>query len=787
MEMAVALDRATRDAGFRVFPVLLPGLDRFDPDTLPPFLRTRTWVDLRRGPDSTRALDDLARAVRGLPFGPHVGEPLPGRCPYRGLQSFDEEHAELFYGRDRDVQRLVEQLKAGRFLAVVGPSGSGKSSLVRAGVIPALRAGALPGSERWSFIVLRPGAEPLTALAARLLDVAGEASMHSTVDALADEARTLHLCASRALAQADPLTRMVLVIDQFEEIFTLGDDEHARRAFLDNLVYASTVPGGRSVVVVTMRADLYGRLASYPTTAQLAAAHHSLVGPLDEDGLRDAIEQPARTVGLDLEPGLADVILEDFAHEPGGLPLLEHALLETWNCHRGGILTLADYRDSGGVSHALAERAEAAYAELPEPRRRLARRILLRLTRPGEEAEDTRRRASLEELVTDAAERPEVEAVVRELAGARLLTVGGDAADGTSVDVAHEALIRGWPRLRSWIEDERRDLLVHRRLTDAARDWAAAGRDRSALLRGRRLDEALAWRTETREALNDAERSFLAASTRIRRVRRGVAVVAVALLLGAAVAAAVPQIREAGWQREARGPMAPFAAGPAILGGSGEPDHRRGTDGRPRRVQPGPLRGHQRAVPALHPRRAVSRSGGAGERRAAVQAPRCAAAGRQRHGAAGGRVLPLARAAAADGGGVGTGGARNPREAAGRGATRARRRASCAPRSAPASRDRSRASTIRRSGSGEAPGRIAHMVGNVREFTSTPLHCKPDPYRCADSVGRPRGPGVAHQPRHRARGAAPTGDGRRRRRPGCRHHQEREPRLQMRTIRVKEE
>ena len=200
-EVELALDRAAKERGFRVFPVLLPGLEPFDPNSLPPFLRTRTWVDFRLGVESERALDDLIRAVKGIPFGPDVAiEPREDVCPYRGLQVFDERHAEYFFGRDADVQRLLERLKAGRFLAVVGASGSGKSSLVRAGLVPSLHSGRLPGSEQWKILVFRPGGRPLAALAAQLLRLSGERGMQHTVDELASDRRTLHLAASLALA-----------------------------------------------------------------------------------------------------------------------------------------------------------------------------------------------------------------------------------------------------------------------------------------------------------------------------------------------------------------------------------------------------------------------------------------------------------------------------------------------------------------------------------------------------------------------------------------------------------
>jgi hypothetical protein len=331
LEVGVALHRAAADPTFRVFPVLLPGLEPFESGLLPPFLRTRTWVDFRQGVDSARALQDLIHAVRGLPFGPAVAiAPHDDVCPYLGLRTFEERDAGFFFGRDGDVQRLLEKLRAARMLAVVGPSGSGNSSVVRAGLVAAIHAGALPGSERWPLAVMRPGADPLAALAALLLSLSGSAAMTATVDALAGDARTLHLAVELALRGRPSGERVVVVVDQLEEAFTLCRDQAARQAMFGALVYAATVPGGRTIVVVTLRADFYARLAAFPELAQEASAHHALIGPPDVAALREVIEQPALRVELRLESGLVASILAEVDEQPGVLPLLQQALLETW-------------------------------------------------------------------------------------------------------------------------------------------------------------------------------------------------------------------------------------------------------------------------------------------------------------------------------------------------------------------------------------------------------------------------------------------------------------------------
>jgi WD40 repeat protein len=512
-EAALAVDRAVKDPRFRVFAVLLPGVqDPFDPNCLPHFLRTRTWVDFRRGPGSTDALQHLVNAVKGVPFGRPSPPTASDTCPYRGLQVFDREHADFFFGREADVQRLLEKLKGNGFLAIVGPSGSGKSSLMRAALLPALADGALEGSERWEAAILRPGANPLGELAAALLTISPGGAMQRTLDELSTDRRTLDLSTRLALSGRRPTDRVVVCIDQFEEAFTLCHDEAQRQQFFDNIVEAGSAFDRRTLVLATLRADFYPRLAEYPELAQLVSAHQFVVGPLSPDGLRRAIEEPVRRVGLAFESGLVDTILDDVGSEPGSLPLLEHALLELWNRRRGRLLTLEGYRETGGVHEALARRADDIFARFEADRRETARRLFLRLTEPGEGAEDTRRRVPVSELVADGRHGAVVNEVLEELASARLLTVSTDSATGEPlVEVSHEALIRSWGRLRAWIEEDREGFRIHRRLTRAAEEWDS-GRDESVLYRGSRLAVSAEWADAHEADLNERERRFLAAS-----------------------------------------------------------------------------------------------------------------------------------------------------------------------------------------------------------------------------------------------------------------------------------
>lgn len=517
-EMRAVLEERVRTPDFRVIPVLLPDTQMPERGRLPRFLSRLTWVDFRKGLIKDEdAFYRLTCGIRGIPPGAPGDGRLPAEdvCPYRGLQPFQGEHAEFFFGREALTQWLVEGLRGSRFLAVIGPSGSGKSSVVRAGLIPTLRQGALPESEMWTILVMTPGARPLEELAAHLaplLDREGDhvARMLQLQDQLQADQRTLHAAVRLALVEKDPSTCVLIIVDQFEELFTLCQDEEERQRFLDNLLYASGIAQGRTMVVIAMRADFYARAAAYPELADRMADHQVLVTPMEETELRQAIEAPAQRVDLTFDNGLVDTVLADVLGAPGALPLMEHALLELWRRRQGQRLTFAAYWETGGVGGAIARRAEEEYGALPQEQRETARRILLRLVQPGEGTEDTRRRATFSELIPRSEQASVVEAVIERLADARLLTTSRDTVTGEEqVDVAHEALIRGWPRLQRWIDEDRTALRTHRRLTDAALEWEQHRRDESYVYRGVRLAEAEDWRSEHEDELNQLEREFL--------------------------------------------------------------------------------------------------------------------------------------------------------------------------------------------------------------------------------------------------------------------------------------
>ena len=343
------------------------------------------------------------------------------------------------------------------------------------------------------------------------------------------------------MAERPATERVVWVIDQFEEVFTLCRDGREREQFFSNLLYAASIPDGRNMVLITMRADFYQKCAAHSELSARIAAQQSLVSPMEQDGLRQAIEEPAWRVGLELEQGLVETILEDLANQPGALPLLEHALLELWERRRGRMLTLEAYRESGGVDGAIAARADTIWESLDESEQSIVRHIMLRLTQPGDGTEDTRRHAAMSELITNANEVEAVESVVRTLADARLLMTGTDEQSGEEVvDVSHEALIRGWPRLRRWIDEDRVGLRVHRRLTESAQEWQRMNRDEGLLYRGARLAQTVEWRERNQDAMNELEQEFLDASVALqmnerlaakRRARRTVAGLTIALVL----------------------------------------------------------------------------------------------------------------------------------------------------------------------------------------------------------------------------------------------------------------
>jgi WD40 repeat protein len=534
-EMRAAIARRVGEKGchFRVIPVLLPGMGRPERGRLPAFLTTTTWVEFHSSLDEAEAFRRLVCGIRGQEPGAGTdGAALEGVCPYRGLEVFDVEHAPFFFGREALTEWLIVALRASpsgqenRFLAILGASGSGKSSLARAGLVAALKRGMLDGSDAWPIVILKPGRDPIESLAVELAGLPGGASLIKdtrdllNIRAFGDDQKSLHYFARQALRAAPSSRRLVVLVDQFEEVFTLCEDAVIRQAFFDNLLYAATIGDGQAIVVLTIRADFYGKCGLYPALAAAMSDHQLLVGPMTEDELRRAIERPARLAGGEFEPGLVEMLLHEVEGQPGSLPLLQFTLMELWQRREGRRLTVAAYRAIGELQGALKNRADKVLGLFDEAKRDLCRHIFLRLTQPGEGAEDTKRRVSFGELVPAGADPEAVEALVRSLADARLITTAGDPkkAAERSVEVAHEALIRGWDRLRQWIDADRAGLRTHLRLTEAAREWDEKGRPRDDYLEtGTRLAVAREWARSHRGDLSVLERAFLAASLKAER------------------------------------------------------------------------------------------------------------------------------------------------------------------------------------------------------------------------------------------------------------------------------
>ncbi|WP_405652003.1 hypothetical protein [Streptomyces sp. NBC_00019] len=407
------------------------------------------------------------------------------RAPYRGLARFEPGDSDLFFGRDKQVGELLGLMRAHRFAVVSGPSGSGKSSLLRAGLIPTLRQAQ--GADRPAVIrVLTPGEQPARTHERALVpksDGNGEGK--------------------------DCGLDTWVIVDQFEELFTLCHDRAERDRFLD-LLLSAREPASRLRVAIAVRGDFYGHCGTHPQLAEAVGRATLLIGPMGREELRDVITQPAVAKGLNVERALTARVIDEVTDQPGALPMLSHALLETWRRRRGRTLTLAAYEEAGGVRGAIAATAEQVYGGLAPEQDRTARRILLRLITPGDGAPDTRRPASRAELGSDARD------VLERLAAARLVTLDGD-----TVELAHEVLITGWPRLAGWIEEGRGRLRAQRLLGESARAWQQLDRDPGALYRGTRLTQAEElFAGQSQDDLATLERDFLNASGAARDAER---------------------------------------------------------------------------------------------------------------------------------------------------------------------------------------------------------------------------------------------------------------------------
>ena len=446
-------------------------------------------------------------------------------CPYRGLKWFEEEHAEFYFGRELLVQQLVAELQERSFVAVVGPSGCGKSSLVRAGLTSALARERAPDKPSWVVRFFRPGKAPLQQLAgvlASLLEPEADRVAHTVQAGMLADHLSVHRQAmvgvATQLREVHPdLSRIVLVADQFEELWTECQEEKVRRCFAETLLAAS---GEGIRIVVTLRADFYGRALSNRELGEAIIAGLVNVLPMSEDGLSAAVELPALKLGRAFQPGLVERIVDDVAGEPGNLPLLEFALTEMWTRRTAdGVLTHSAYEAIGEVEGAVARYADQVYGELGAAEQWEARRAFLQMVRPGEGTEDTRRLAYRAELGEGAW------GLVRRLADARLVVTSQDRSTGhETVELVHEALIQRWGQLRDWMDADRDFRVWQERLRAGRRQWEESHRDEDLLLRGAPLAAAQEWLEKRKSDLNEEERAFigesLASDERKDRIRR---------------------------------------------------------------------------------------------------------------------------------------------------------------------------------------------------------------------------------------------------------------------------
>ncbi len=435
------------------------------------------------------------------------------RNPYKGLRAFSEADAADFFGRealvDQLVTRLAEEDSLARFLAVVGPSGSGKSSVVEAGVLPALRRGVLPGAENWFVTDLLPGSHPLEEIELALIRLAAAPGL-SLLPLLRENRRGLLRAARQVLPEGATL---LLVIDQFEEVFTLADESAETRHVLDSLYTAVTDPRSPIRVVITLRADFYDRPLLHPDFGTLVSQRTHVVLPLTSEELERAISIPAEQVGVRMEAGLAAAIVADVTDQPGALPMLQYALTELFEHRSNHTLTLDSYQTIGGAKGALARKAEEVYENLDPASQEAARQVFLRLITLGEGNEDTRRRALQAELLSLGGNSAVMQQVIRAFDRSRLLTFDHDPVTrGPTVEVAHEALLREWETLRVWLDESRGDVRQERLLAAAMTEWEQAARDPDYLLAGSRLAQFEDWAAHTTLALTQEEHAYIDAS-----------------------------------------------------------------------------------------------------------------------------------------------------------------------------------------------------------------------------------------------------------------------------------
>jgi hypothetical protein len=513
-----ALDRQTREPGFPVIPVLLPGVQ--DPPL--GFLGLNTWIDLRQGleqPDVIKALAGAIRREALFPSDRDMPDPRSEVCPYRGLYPFREEDEGFFCGRENFVtQLLLPRVSRQSVTALIGASGSGKSSVVRSGLVPALRRGA--DGLIWASIVLTPTRQPLHALSAALSPPAPGLSRVQRLAQIADdvtllrqERLTIDALVRDLLAEQSGTQRLLLVIDQWEELYTQCESDADRRRFVELLLETA---GEQLTLVITLRGDFYSRVLEDRLLSDRLQDAVVNLGPMRRDELRRAIEEPAAKVGLTFQEGIVERVLDEVGDEPGNLPLLEFLLTELWEQREGKSLTHRAYNEIGGVRKAITHRADQALGRLDGEQMLVARRLMIQLVVPGEGQEDTRARLPIPR------DDPKAQAIARYFADARLLVTQLDPSTGReTVEVSHEALIREWQTLREWVSDNREFLRTLRRVREAMQRWMEKGQPDDLLLpSGRPLAEAQDLLGQHGDAFLDEVRPYIERSIALEHQRR---------------------------------------------------------------------------------------------------------------------------------------------------------------------------------------------------------------------------------------------------------------------------
>ncbi|NCS30183.1 MAG: SUMF1/EgtB/PvdO family nonheme iron enzyme [Microcystis aeruginosa F13-15] len=491
----------------------------------------------------TDYLDQHLKGASQTPLFTNFGEPIrltcfnPGKvssqiipisssgiCPYKGLLYFDcnEEDPKYFYGREELTDQLLDKIRQSDFLAIVGSSGSGKSSVLRAGLLHQLQQGRkLAGSSNWKIKILVPTEHPMQSLAEIFLDsnlslIERALQLKQAKELLADGSEGLKL-----LIEASDTRRFVIVVDQFEEVFTLCQDGNERQQFLECLLGAVEKAQGKLCLILAMRADFWGKCLEQEYSGLGKKIQENLVSvtPMKPEQLREAIALPAQQVSLGVEEALIEQMLREIEGSPGSLPLLEYTLTRLWEETTDNQLKLATYVNLGGISGTLNRRATEVYQQFNDTERQIAKQVFLCLTQLGEGTEDTRRRVLKPDLMTEKHSQFQIEQVIQKLANEKLIVTDEQTGKGdvsqrvVVIDVAHEALIRGWDLLREWLDENRDALRKQRKIEEEAKYWLDKGNNKELLWFGFRLAEAEELLGEYEVSLSPLAKEFLEASS----------------------------------------------------------------------------------------------------------------------------------------------------------------------------------------------------------------------------------------------------------------------------------